>query len=122
MRGRVLKRADTDVTCGDADEHRAGQHRLPPDAFAGRHHCQGPGRWDPKRVHRLADQELAQHRPDGGFAVAAPRERRPARTLQVHVTTASMDVEHLAQEKRPTIAQTRRIATELMPGICLCGR
>ena len=73
-------------------------------------------------MHRLADHELAQHRPDGGFAITASRKRRPARTLQVHVTTASMDVDHLTQEKRPTVAQARRIPTELMSRIRLCDR
>ncbi len=45
-----------------------------------------PGRGDAQRVHRLADDVFAQHRADRGQAIAAARERRRSRTLEVNVT------------------------------------
>ena len=51
----------------------------------GGHDGQRPGRGDAQRVHRLADDVLAQHRPDRGQAVAAARERRASRALEVQV-------------------------------------
>jgi hypothetical protein len=52
-------------------------HRL----AGGGHRQRARGR-DAQRVHGLADEDLAQHRPDRRLAVAAARERRAARALE----------------------------------------
>ena len=119
---RVLERADAEMARRDAREHRAGQHRLAHDVLAGRHDRERPGRGDAERVHRLADHVLAQHRPDGGLAVAAARERRATRALQVQVATAAVGVEHLAEQQRPAVAEPGRVPTELMAGVGLRDR
>ncbi len=98
---------------------RPGSIRVARDLLAGRDHRQRPGGGDAERVHRLADQVLAQHRADGGLAVAAARERRAPRTLQVQVATASVSVEHLTEQERSTVAEPRREPTELVTRVRL---
>ena len=81
-----------------------------------------PRRGDAERVHRLADHVLAQHRPDGRLAVAAARERRAPRALQVQVAAAAVDVDDLAEQQRAAVAQPRRVAAELVAGVGLRDR
>ena len=45
-------------------------------------HRERPGGGDAERVHRLADNVFAQHRAEGGLAVAAARKRGAARALE----------------------------------------
>ena len=73
-------------------------------------------------MHRLADHVLAQHRADGCLAVTTAGERRATRALQVQVATASVDVEHLAEQQRPAVAEAGRVATELVAGVGLRHR
>jgi hypothetical protein len=73
-------------------------------------------------MHALADQHLAQHRPDRRLAVAAARERRPAGALQGDVAAPAGAVDHLAEQHRPAVAELRREAAELMAGIRLGDR
>jgi hypothetical protein len=42
----VLERANADMARRDTGEHRAGQHRIPRDVIAGRHHSERPGSGD----------------------------------------------------------------------------
>ncbi len=119
---RVLERADADVAGRHARQHRAGQHRLPRDEIAGRHHGERPAGGDAERVHRLADHVLAEHRPDRRLAVAPPRERRAARALQVQVATASGYVEDLTQKEGAAVSEARGVAAELMAGVGLRHR
>ena len=93
------------------------EHRL-----ARRHDREGAGGGDAQRVHRLADQHLAQHRPDGGLAVAAAGERRAARALEGDVATASLPVDHLAEQQRAAVAELRREAAELVARVGLGQR
>ena len=76
--------------------------------LAGGDDRQRPRGRDPERVHRLADQVLAQHRADRGLAVAAAGERRAPRSLEVQVAAAAVDVDHLAEQQRPAVAEARR--------------
>ena len=122
LRRRVLKGADANVARRDADQHRARQQRLSHDVLAGRHDGERPRRRDAQRMHGLADHVLAQHRADGRLPVAAARERRAPRALQVQVATAPVDVEHLAEQQRPTVAEPRRVPAELMAGVRLGHR
>ena len=77
---------------------------------------------DAERVHRLADQYLAQHRPDRRLAVAAARERRPARALEGDVAAPAGAVDHLAEQDRAAVAELRREAAELVAGVGLRDR
>ena len=119
---RVLERADAQVARGHPGEHRPGQQRLPHDLVAGGHHRERPRRGDAQRVHRLADHELAQHRADGGLAVAAPGERRAARALECHVAPPAVDVGQLAEQQRPAVAEAGLVPAELVPGVGLRDR
>ena len=85
LRRGVLERADAQVAGGDPHQHGAGQHRVAGDLLAGGHDGEGAGGGDAERVHRLAHQVLAQHRPDGRLAVAATGERRAPGALEVQV-------------------------------------
>ena len=69
-----------------------------------------------------ADQHLAQHGPDRGLAVAAAGERRAARSLEGDVASASLPVDHLAEQQRSAIAELRREPTELVARIHLRQR
>ena len=73
-------------------------------------------------MHRLADHVLAQHRADRGLAVTTARERRATRALQVQVATASVNVEHLTEQERPTVAEAGREPAELVAGVGLRHR
>ena len=67
---------------------------------------QPTGGGDAERVHRLADQQLAQHRPDGRLAVAAASERRAAR-----IPSGARRVAGRAyRSPRPAAARARRPA------------
>ena len=121
-RGEELERADADVAGRDAGQHRAGQHRLAHHRLAGRDDRERARGRDAERVHRLADQHLAQHRPDRRLAVAAARERRAARALERDVAAPPLAVDHLAEQHRAAVAELRREAAELVPGIGLRDR
>src|SRR3989442_2827899 len=73
-------------------------------------------------MHCLADHVLAQHRTDGCLPITTSRERRATRALQVQVATASINIKHLAEQERPTIAQAWREPTELMACVRLSHR
>ena len=120
--GEELERADTDVARRDARQNRAGQHRLAQHRLAGGDDGERARGRDAERMHRLADEDLAQHRPDRRLAVAAARERRPARALQRDVAALAGAVDHFAEQDRAAIAELRREAAELMPGIDLRDR
>ena len=121
-RGEELERADADVARGDARQHRAGQHRLAQHRLAGGDDRERARGRDAERVHRLADQHLAQHRPDRRLAVAAARERRAARALEGDVAAPAGAVDHLAEQERAAVAELRREAAELVAGVGLRDR
>jgi hypothetical protein len=113
-RRRILEGPDPEMAGGDADEHRSGQERVAGDLLPGREHGERPRRGDAEGVHRLADQVLAQHRPDRRLAVPAAGEGRPAGSLEVDVAAPAFAIEDLAEQERPTVAEARRVAAELM--------
>ena len=77
-RGKELEGPDSDVARRHARQHCAGQCVFAVDRLARRCDREGAGGGDAQRVHGLADQHLAKHRPDGGLAVAPAGERRAA--------------------------------------------
>ena len=60
--------------------------------------------------------------PIGGLAVAAAGERRAARSLEGDVASASLPVDHLAEQQRSAIAELRREPAELVARIRLRQR
>ena len=76
------------------------------DGPPGRHDGEGPRGGDAQGVHRLADDVLAQHRPDDCEAVATAGEGCAAGALQVDVAEAAADVGNLTEQQRTTVAQT----------------
>ena len=88
----------------------------------GRDDGQRAGGRDAEGVHRLADDVLAQHRPDRGQPVAAARERRAARALEVQVAQPPVGVGELAEQQRAAVAEPRDEAAELVPGVGLRDR
>ena len=119
MATNVLEGPHPQMACGDAREDGAGQDSLAADRLAGGHDGQGAGRRDAERVHRLADEVLAEHRADCRPTVAPARERRTPRALEVDVAPAPVDVKDLAEEQRPPVAEPRRPAAELVAGVAL---
>ena len=119
---RVLEGADPQVAARDAGEHGARQWRLAVYGAPRCHHRQRPGGRDAHRVHRFADDVLAQHRADRGEAVAAPGERRSPRALEVEVAKTAAGRREFAQQQRPAVAQAGNVAAELVSGVCLGHR
>ena len=116
---RVLERAHANVAGGHAGEYGAGQYPLAHHLLAGGHDRQRTGGGDTERVHRLADDELAQHRADGSLAVPATGERGAAGTLQVQVAGASVHVGEFAEQQCSPVTEPRRVVAELVAGIGL---
>ena len=72
-------------------------------------------------MHRLADDVLAQHRPDRREAIAATGERGTPGTLQVQVAKAAIGADQFAEQQCPAIAEARDESAELMAGVGLCN-
>jgi len=70
-------------------------------------------------MHGLADQHLAQHRADGGLAVAVARERRASRALEGEVAAATVAVDDFADQQGTAVAELRREVAELVAGVDL---
>ena len=118
-RGDELEAAHPQVAARDPGEHGAGQDRLATNRPAGRDDGEGSGRGDAQGVHRLADDVLAQHRPDRGQPVAAAREGGPARALEVEVAQASVGRGQLAEQERAAVTEPRGEPAELVAGVRL---
>ena len=89
----------------------------------GRDDGERAGRGDAERVHRLADDVLAQHRADRGEAVAAARERRPARSPSGagRAVRPSASMSSPSSSARPSPSRGR-VAAELVAGVGLRDR
>ena len=72
---------------------------------------------DAERRHRLADDVFAQHRTERRAAVAAARERRRARALELDVAPHARAIDHLAQQDGAAVAELRHEVAELVAGI-----
>ena len=69
--GGVLEGADTQMAGGNSGENGTRLHPVSGDLFARGGHGERASGGDPQRMHRLGDQELSQHRPQGRLAIAA---------------------------------------------------
>ena len=116
-RGKILEGADADMARGDAGQHRARQRRLAQHALAGHDRGERPRGRNAQRRHRLADDVFAQHRTERGAAVAAARERRRARALELDVAADAVGVDHLAEQDGAAVAELRHEMAELVAGI-----
>ena len=91
--GGPLEGADADMAGGHPRQHRAWERSVVAhDLLAGRGHGEAAGGRDAERVHGLADDVFAQHRPERGAAIAAAGKRRAAGALE-------LDVEALAPRR-----------------------
>jgi hypothetical protein len=122
MRRKVLKGADPQMARRHPRENGARQRALTKHRLAGGHHRQRAGSGNAQRVHRLADQHLAQHRPHRRLAIAPAGKWRAPRTFQGDVAPPAVAVDDLADQQRPAIAQMRIELPELMPRIGLGNR
>ena len=115
---RKLEGAHPQVAGSHPREHRP-RHAVvvspgvAPGAPTRRRHREGTRGRNAQRVHRLTHQVLAQHRPNGGEAVAA-RRRGAARTLQMQIAQFTPRVSDLAEQQGSTITEQRRVPAELM--------
>ncbi len=116
---RVLERADAQVTRSDADQHRAGQHRVTGDLVAGGDHRERLRGRDVQGLHRLAHEVLAQHRADRCETVAAAGEGCPPGPLELQVAAPAVGRRPprraAAPDRRPAAASS----PELVPGVGL---
>ena len=102
---------------GDARQHRARQHGLAHHRLAGGDRRERARGRNAQRRHRLADDVFAQHRAQRRAAVAAARERRGARALELDVAPHARAIDHLAQQDGAAIAELRHEVAELVAGI-----
>ena len=58
-------------------------------------------------MHGLADEVLAQHRPERGATIAAAREGRQARALELDVAQDAIASFELAEQDRAPVTQLR---------------
>ena len=116
-RREELEGADADVARRDAGQYRAGQRRLAPNRLAGRHSGERSGRRDPKRRHRLADDVLAQDRPERRASVAPPGKRRWASPLELDVAAHAVAIDNLAEKNGTSVTELRYESSELVAGI-----
>ena len=81
----VLEGADTNVAGSHARQHGAWQKILADNLLAGRDHRERARGRNAERMHRFADEVLAQHGAERRASVAIARERRPPRALELDV-------------------------------------
>ena len=117
----VLERPDPDVAGGHAGQDRPPPDRLPVDRLAGGDDREAPRGGDAEGGHGLADDVLAEHRPEGGQPVAAAREPRPPRPLELDVDEPAGRRPVLAQQDGAAVAEHGEVA-ELVPGVRLGDR
>ena len=115
--GEVLERADTDVARGDAREHRAGQDLLAADGLARGDGSERARGGNAERMHGLADEVFAEDGPEGGAAVTAAREGRPAGALELDVAALAVRADHLAEENGAPVPELPHEAAELVAGV-----
>jgi hypothetical protein len=120
--GRVLERSDADVAGRDAGavprpSSRPSRYTGSPVVTTARLRVVGTA----ERVHRLADDVLAEHRPEGGAAVAAAGEPRPPAALQLDIDQPAVGRAVLTEQDRAAVAEHGEPAV-LVPGVGLRDR
>src|ERR1039458_618252 len=119
-RREELEGADTDVARRDAGQYRAGQRRLAPNRFAGRHRGERPGSRDSRARPpplRFVDVVSAKDGPERRASAAPPGKRRWARPLELDVAAHAVAIDHLAEKNGPSVTELRYESPELVAGI-----
>src|SRR6185312_4843715 len=80
-----------------------------------------PGGGNAEGGHGLTDDVLAEHRPESSTTVAAARELRPPRALQLDIDELARGRPMFAQQNGAAIAEHGE-AAELMAGVSLGDR
>ena len=118
-RGEELEGADADMARGDAGQDGARQGFLAQHLLAGGDGGERPRRRHAERRHRLADDVLAQHRAERRPAVAAAREGRRARALELDVAALAVAVDRPrragSRDRRRAAARSRRTGGRRRP-------
>ena len=115
--GEPLKGADANVRLRDAGENSTGHHALAEHVVAACDGGERAGRRHPEGGHGFRDDILAQDRPQRRASVAAARERRRAGAFQLDVVANAVFTDDLAEQNGAAVAELRRKATELVPGV-----
>ena len=111
------------MTGRHAGEHGAREQPfLAHDAFAGGHGGQRSRRGHAERGHGFADNVFAEHRAEGGLAVAAAREWRAPGALQLQIVTCAVSVDDFTEQDGAAVAELRHESTELVAGVGLRNR
>ena len=116
-RREILEGADANVAGGDPGQHRARQRHLAHHVLARDDGGERSRGGNAERSHRLADDVFAQHRPERGAAIAAPRKRRRAGPLELNVAAHAFGVDHLAEQDGAAVPELRDEMAELVAGI-----
>ena len=116
-RGEILEGTDAHVAGRHARQHRAGHGTLAEHVLAGGHRRKCPRGRHAHRVHRFADQVFAQHRADGGAAVAVARERSGPGALELQVAALAAAVDQFTQQDGAAVAKLRHEVAELVAGV-----
>ncbi len=101
------ERPDAQMARRHTREDRAGQARLAVDGGSRRHAREHARRRDPEMEHRLREQVLAQDGAERRASIAAARERRPTRALEVDVEACAVWIHDLAEQQRAPVAEQR---------------
>jgi hypothetical protein len=117
--GGPLHRADTDVAGRDPRKHGAFEHGLAIHRFAGGHDRQTARGRNPERVHRFADDVLAQHGPERGSSIAAPRVARRPRPFELNVPALAGRCDLFAEQDGAPVPECGEVA-ELVARVRLC--
>ena len=116
-RREILEGSHPDVAGGDPRQHGSRKLRFAEHGLAGRYGGERTSSRDPEGSHRFADDVLAENRAEGRPAVAAARERRSPRALQMDVASYAVAVDDLPEQEGSSVAELRHEMPELVPGI-----
>src|ERR1039457_557724 len=120
---KILKRSNANVTGSNAGEDAA---REPPllaqDSFASGNRSHRSRCGNSERGHGFAHNVLAEYRAEGGFAIAAARERCAPGALQLHIVTFAIGGDDFTKKKSAAVAELGHESTELVAGIGLRNR
>ena len=115
--GEELEGAHPDVAPRNPREHRAWEQPLSDDLLACGHGRECPCRRHAKAGHGLTDNILSYHGANTGSPVAAAREWRGSRSLQLYVAADAVPSDDFAKQNGPPIAQLRHPVSELEAGV-----
>ena len=102
------------MTGSHARQHGPWLKILADNLLAGRDYRERARGRNAERMHRFADEVLAQHGPKRCASVAIARERRPSRALELDVAPHAVASHPLTEQDGATITELRHEAAKLM--------